>query len=138
MARIQGWQRTWAALALCASVGLLGGCGGGGGSSSILGGSQDPDPAVQDFPVAYVKRPLIRDDQGMLETEDVRDPIAFHPGAELFIRDRASASAPERSITAGVFPNDAMGNPPQYDVKDLSPSYDGKELLFAMRAPMIP
>src|SRR5262249_49715806 len=91
-----------------------------------------------DFPVAYVKRPLIRDDNGMLQTEDVRDPIAFHPGAELLIRDRASASAQERSITAGVFPNDAMGNPPMYDVKDLSSSYDGKQLVFAMRAPEIP
>jgi hypothetical protein len=103
-----------------------------------LGGGQNPDPAVQDFPVAYVKRPLIRNDDGMLETEDVRDQIAFHPGAELLIRDRASASAQERSITAGVFPNDAMGNPPMYDVKDLSSSYDGKQLVFAMRAPEIP
>jgi hypothetical protein len=60
------------------------------------------------------------------------------PGAELFIRDRASASAVERNITAGLVPNDAMGNPPQYDVKDLSSSYDGKQLVFAMRAPEIP
>ncbi len=36
----------------------LTGCGGGGsGSSGVLGGGQNPDPAVQDFPVAYVKRP---------------------------------------------------------------------------------
>jgi hypothetical protein len=115
-------------------------CGGGsgGGSSGVLGGGQNPDPAVQDFPVAYVKRPLLLDDQGALLTFDVRDPTAFMPGAELFIRDRASASAQETSITAGVFPNDAMGNPPLYDVKDLSSSFDGKQLVFAMRAPEIP
>lgn len=120
---------------------IVGGTGtgcGGGASSSALGGSQNPDPAVQDFPVAYVKRPLLRDDQGMLQTTDVRDPTAFHPGAELFVRDRASASAPETNITAGVFPNDAMGNPPLYDVKDLSSSFDGRQMVFAMRAPEIP
>jgi len=139
MARIRSWRRLCAAMVVGAGVGALGGCGGGaGGSSGLLGGGQNPDPAVQDFPVAYVKRPLIRDDQGVLETEDVRDPIAFHPGAELFVRDRASASAQERNITAGVFPNDAMGNPPKYDVKDLSSSYDGRQIAFAMRAPMIP
>ncbi len=126
---------------LSAIVGVtLTACGGGSGSSSsgLLGGGQDPDPAVQDFPVAYVKRPLLLDEDGALLTFDVRDPTAFMPGAELFVRDRASASAVERSITAGVFPNDAMGNPPQYDVKDLSSSFDGEQLVFAMRAPEIP
>ncbi len=139
MARTRSWQLLCAA-ALLGVGSTLGGCGGGSGgdSSGLLGGGQDPDPAVQDFPVAYVKRPLLRDDQGVLETQNVRDPIAFHPGAELLVRDRASASAVERSVTAGVFPNDAMGDPPQYDVKDLSSSFDGKQLAFAMRAPEIP
>ena len=47
-------------------------CGGGGGESSsgLLGGGQNPDPAVQDFPVAYVKRPLLLDEDGDLH--DVR------------------------------------------------------------------
>jgi hypothetical protein len=117
----------------------LTGCGGGAsGSSGVLGGGQNPDPAVQDFPVAYVKRPLLLDDQGALKAFDVRDATEFMPGAELFIRDRASASAAETNITAGVFPNDKMGNPPLYDVKDLSSSFDGKQLVFAMRAPEIP
>ena len=123
-------------LDLVVSVGLVA-CG-GGGSSGTLGGTQNPDPAVQDFPVAYVKRPLLRDDAGALEQFDVRDPTVFMPGAELFVRDRASPSATEVSVTAGVFPNDEMGNPPLYDVKDLSSSFDGTQLVFAMRAPEIP
>lgn len=118
--------------------GTLTACGGGAGSGGVLGGGQNPDPAVQDFPVAYVKRPLLRDDMGALQTFEVRDPTVFMPGAELFIRDRASPSAVEASITVGVFPNDAMGNPPLYDVKDLSASFDGQQLVFAMRAPEIP
>ncbi len=140
MAQAQALRLLCAALFSAIAGVTLVGCGGGSGGSSsgLLGGGQDPDPAVQDFPVAYVKRPLLLDDDGALLTFDVRDPTAFMPGAELFIRDRASASAVERSITAGVFPNDEMGNPPQYDVKDLSSSYDGKQLVFAMRAPEIP
>jgi Hydrazine synthase alpha subunit middle domain len=119
---------------------LLAGCGGGSGSSSsgLLGGGQDPDPAVLDFPVAYVRRPLLLDDMGALQTFEVRDPTAFMPGAELFVRDRASPSAMETNVTANVFPDDAIGNPPLYDVKDLSSSFDGQQLVFAMRAPEIP
>jgi Hydrazine synthase alpha subunit middle domain/WD40-like Beta Propeller Repeat len=117
----------------------LSGCGGGGsGSSSLLGGDQGPDPVVVDVPVMYVKRPLLVDDNGDLLTPDVRDPAAFMPGAELYFRDRASPSAAEVNVTAGVFPDDANGDPPLYDVKDLSPSYDGKQLVFAMHAPEIP
>ncbi len=115
-----------------------GGSGAGGGDAGVLGGGQNPDPVVVDYPVAYVKRPLLTDDNGNLVTSNVREPAAFHPGAELLVRDRASPSAAERSITAGVFPDDADGNPPQYDVKDPSASFDGSKLVFAMRAPEIP
>src|SRR5262245_56794259 len=123
-------------LLACAS---LAACGGGGGSGSgALGGGQDPDPVIVDYPVAYVKRPLLLDDDGNLQTFDVRYPETFMPGAELLVRDRASPSAKEHNITAGVFPKDEMGNPPQYDVKDLSSSFDGKQMVFAMRAPRDP
>src|SRR5262245_51289878 len=77
-------------------------------------------------------------DDGNLITFDVREPASFHPGAQLFIRDRASPSASERNLTRNVFPDDANGDPPQYDVRDLSSSYDGQKLLFSMRAPEDP
>ncbi len=118
---------------------LLAACGGGSsGDASILGGGQDPDPVVLDFAVAYVKRPVPVDDNGDLETSDVREPAEFNAGAELFLRDRASPSAAAVSLTEGVFPDDDDGNPPLYDVKDLSASYDGMKLVFAMRAPEDP
>ncbi len=121
-------------------VGLLGGCGGGSdtGSSNGLGGGQDPDPVLVDFPIAYVKRPLLVDDNGDLLTTQVRSATQFFPGAELFMRDRASPSAVERSLTAGIFPDDEDGNPPLYDVKDLDISSDGQRVVFAMRAPEDP
>jgi hypothetical protein len=41
-------------------------------------------------------------------------------------------------LTAGIFPDDVDGNPRLYDVKDVSASFDGEHLVFAMRAPEDP
>jgi len=127
-------------VALFSSLVLLTACDGGG--SSTIGGTQSNDPVIQDFPIVYVKRPvLFEDDDGVmgdLLTTNVREPTEFYPGAELFIRDRASPSAQELSLTQGIFPDDADGNPPLYDVKDINASADGLRLVFAMRAPEDP
>ncbi|NKB97573.1 MAG: hypothetical protein GKR90_03605 [Pseudomonadales bacterium] len=120
---------------------LLVACGSGSGSgssSSALGSGQDPDPVVVDFPVAYVNRPLLTDDNDNLLTTQVRRAVDFFPGAELLLRDRASPSAAEINLTVGIFPDDVDGNPPLYDVKDLAVSHDGLRLAFAMRAPEDP
>lgn len=121
---------------------ILSACGGGsegnGSGGGLLGGGQDPDPVVVDFALAYVERPLLTDDDGDLLTSDVREPADFRPGAQLYVRDRASPSAAATVITDGVFPDDEDGNPPLYDVKDLSVSFDGGKLAFAMRAPEDP
>jgi len=93
---------------------------------------------VLDFPIAYVKKPVLFDDDGDLITSNVRQPADFFPGAELLMRDRASPSAIEVSLTAGIFPDDVDGNPAAYDVKDISASFDGQRLVFAMRAPEDP
>jgi len=126
-------------LILLVGAGAVVACGSGsGGGSNLSFGGEDADPVAVDYPIAYVKRPLLVDDNGDLLAADLTDAAAFRPGAELLFRDRASASAQERSLTAGVFPDDAMGNPPSYDVKDLSTSFDGMQLVFAMRAPEDP
>ena len=104
----------------------------------MLGTSQQPDPAVQDFALAYVQRPLLVDDNGELVSFDLTQVTSFLPGAELWIRDRASASSAERLITGTVFPDNEDGSVGLYDVKDLSASSDGERLLFAMRAPEDP
>ena len=114
------------------------GSGSGSGSSNSISSGQDPDPVVVDYPIAYVQRPLLTDDDGNLLSSEVRRATEFFPGAELLMRDRASSSAQEVSLTAGVFPDDVDGNPPLYDVKDLAVSYDGLRLAFAMRAPEDP
>jgi len=118
---------------------MLSACGGSSsGGGGLLGGDQAPDPVVVDFAIAYVQRPLATDENGNLVSTAVRDPADVRPGAELFVRDRAAPSAADVSITQGVFPDDEEGNPPLYDVKDLSTSFDGTKLVFAMRAPEDP
>jgi hypothetical protein len=124
-------------------VAVLGASGcDGGGDSSTIGGTQSNDPVIQDFPLVYIKRPVLFEDDGGvpgdLVTINVREPIAFYPGAQLLMRDRASPSAPESSLTEGIFPDDEDGNPPLYDVKDISASPDGLRLVFALRAPEDP
>ena len=108
---------------------LLAACGGGEGGGG--GGGQDPDPFVNDVGLAFVRRPVMLDDTGALVQPDLREALAFNEGADLFYRELASPSAPERNVTGGF--TGALG-----DVKDVEVSYDGGKLLFAMRAPDIP
>jgi hypothetical protein len=84
-----------------------------------------------------VRRPLATDEAGALLPESVRDPLQFRPGAQLVLRDRASPSSAERVITDRAFATPTEPNP-QYDVRDVEPSYDGNQLVFSMRAPAIP
>src|SRR5690606_1729449 len=112
------------AFALCLSA-----CGGGNAGKADSG--QEPDPVVVDLPIAYIERPLPRDEEGELIYPDILDPIAFNPGAALFIRERATAIATPINITDQAFDEGAA-----YDVKDLSIHPAGDRLLFAMRAPL--
>ncbi len=120
------------------SLALLVACGGGGGGGSGSNQSQKPDPVTVDLPIAYIKRIIPVDDDGNPVYPDILNLEAFNPGAELWIKDRAAATALEVNLTKGVFPADeetpAISN---YDVKDLTTSDDGKKLLFSMRAPEI-
>ncbi|MCQ3828999.1 PD40 domain-containing protein [Microbulbifer elongatus] len=127
-------------LSIFSAVALVG-CGGGSGDGSSLGGGdQAEDPVVVDYPVVYVRRALNRDEDDALMGDSIYMPSAFNPGAELLMRDRATASAPERSLTENLFVSDEEAGivfEGGYDVKDLAVSADGRQLAFAMRAPNI-
>jgi len=94
--------------------------------------NQEPDPVVVDLPIAYIQRPLPIDGSGNALTESLFSPADFNPGAALFVKDRATPSAPTLNITAAAFAANSA-----YDVKDLDVSSDGRRLIFAMRAPEI-
>lgn len=100
---------------------------------TACGGGESQDPLVDSFHIAYVKRPfplLDPDNNDQVIQPDVRDPLLFYPGSDLYIRDHASARAAERNVTSGV--TNGAG-----DVKDVDVSYDGKKLLFALKEPDI-
>lgn len=112
------------ALIFCLAGAVLSGCVGGSEQGGV-------DVRLGENPVVYVMRVTPVDEEtGTLMMSDMSDPAAFYPGASLFIRDVASASAEERSISAGLFGG-------AIDIKDLSASYDGRKLLFSLRAPEI-
>jgi len=85
---------------------------------------------VVDFPIAYVKRPIPVDNRGNPRQEDARRLKTFRAGGDLYVRNRASPSAPETNVTAEY--TGELG-----DVKDIEVSYDGTKIVFAMRAPAI-
>lgn len=116
------------------------GCGG----DQILTSEQEPDPVVVDVAIAYIKRPAPLNEDMALVTQDLRVPNDFIPGAQLFIKPRASVNAIAQNISDRAFFSEqeilaaSEAAPlPGYDVKDLFVSYDGTRLLFAMRAPEI-
>lgn len=121
---------------------LLAGCDVSKGSGvSATPSTQDPDPVFVDSAVAYIERPLPKMNNGNVKPDALFSPAVFNPGAHLILKARAQASAPEINVTEAIFPPlkgaaDTL-TPQLYDVKDPSPSRDGKKLLFALRAPQL-
>ncbi len=98
------------------------------GEGVQLGTGQDPDPAIIDFPIAYIKSPIPTDDNGVFEQTDLREQITFDFGADLFFRDRAAVGADPVNITESVANGLAA-------IRDVEIDYDGSRLLFSMRVP---
>lgn len=133
-------QYRYFAVASIIAVSLLG-CG---SDQQLVTNNQEPDPVVVDVPIAFIKRVLPLNEEGDVLDLDLRRPDTFTPGAALFVKARASASATETNVTElAFFSQEEIDqatdeNPlPSYDVKDLEVSYDGQKLLFSLRAPEI-
>ncbi|TDF34681.1 hypothetical protein EYS14_23285 [Alteromonadaceae bacterium M269] len=124
---------------LIASILLVASCGG----DTLTQTEQEPDPVVVDIPIVFVKRALPLDEDGNILSRDLTQTSDFVPGAALFMKARASASAPEINITDRAFLDAELSAEEQaemellYDVKDLDVSPDGDRVIFAMRAPEI-
>lgn len=95
-----------------------------------IGTGQAPDPVIIDFPIAYVKAPLLFDeDDGELVQNDVRELITFDFGADLYFKDRASPSSDAINITGEV--TQGLGA-----IRDVEMAFDGSSIVFAMRTPV--
>jgi hypothetical protein len=119
-----------AALLMTAIATLLGACSSGSGGTDVtIGSGQSADPVTLDFPVFYVKRPVPDpEDEDLID--DARELRRFEIGADLFMRDRASTSAPEVNLTGAE--TEGLG-----DIRDLDVNYDGTKVIFSMRAQFI-
>ena len=106
---------------LLIGVSLLASCGGGGSGSS-----NGADPGVLEAPIAYVKRPIPLDEDGDLIRTEIREPLLFIEGGDLYIRSNSTATATETNITRSV--TDGMG-----DVKGINASFDGEKIVFSLR-----
>ena len=117
------------ALAFAGALLMLAACSSGGGSVQLAGG-QPADPETDDYPIFYVKRYSVPTTQ-----DDLRMLLPTTPSADLFERSTASPSGIETNITATIT-GTGTANAMPYDIKDVSVSYDGSTVLFAMRGPL--
>jgi len=95
------------------------------GHAPGVAGGQTLTPGITNFPLAYVKRPVLTKDV------NVRDLITSITGGDLYIRDQASAAGAEVSVTGAI--TKGMG-----DVRDLDVSPDGTAIVFSLRLPLNP
>ena len=115
----------------CAMLALLGACSSGSGGTDVtIGSGQNMDPVTLDFPVFYVKRPLPDPEDEDVMDRDARELMRFDIGADLFMRDRASPSAPEINLTEAE--TEGLG-----DIRDVDVNFDGTKVVFSMRAQFI-
>jgi Tol biopolymer transport system component len=123
--------RACIALFAALAVAVLSACSSGSGGTDVtIGSGQNSDPVTLDFPVFYVKRPLPDAEDDEVMESDARELMRFEIGADLFMRDRASPSAPEINLTAEQ--TEGLG-----DIRDVDVNYDGTKVVFSMRAQFI-
>ena len=105
---------------MCAVAAVLSACDPGSSSGEGI------DPGVVEIPIAYIKRPIARDDMGNELQADLRDPRLFSAGGDVYLRSSTAVSASVTNLTRSV-----TGG--QGDIKGLNASFDGKRLIFSLR-----
>jgi hypothetical protein len=114
-----------AALALPMLV-VIGCSSASSGHAPGVAGGQTLTPGVTNYPLAYIKRPVLKQD-----FDNVRDLITSQTGGDLYVRAQASAGGAEVNVTGSI--TGGMG-----DVRDLDVSPDGTKLVFSLRLPLDP
>jgi len=94
------------------------------GASSSSG--KGVDPGIVEIQIAFIKRPFPLDDMGMQLQEDLRNPLLFSRGGDVYLRSNSAVGAElsniSRKVTGG-----------RGDVKGLNVSHDGSRLIFSLR-----
>ena len=71
----------YAWLALTSCLGSLSACDTSSGYDNSLSAEENPDPTVVDYPVAYIARPIPRDNDGAIIADNVFEPMLAPGGA---------------------------------------------------------
>src|SRR5271168_3809975 len=66
------------------------------GHAPGLAGGQTLTPGITNYPLAYVKKPVLKTDI------DMRDLITSITGGDLYVRDTASAGGNETNVTGSI------------------------------------
>ncbi len=104
-------------LLLTAAIVAIKGCGSSGDGI---------DPGVPPIPLAYINRPIPRDDMGETVDTDLRDPLLFSAGGDVYLRETSATGSSEINITI----SETGG---QGDVKGLNTNFEGNKLIFSLR-----
>jgi len=102
------------------TVFMLSSCGAGTSSGEGV------DPGIVEVPIAFIKRPFPLDDMGVQLQADLRDPLLFSQGGDVFLRSSSAVGATLTNVSLGI----TGGNG---DVKGLNVSHDGSRLIFSLR-----
>ena len=96
---------------------------------------EKPDPVLVEFPVVYIERSLNtqnEDNNAEPASFEALNPTRFNAGAKLLIKNNAFADSPIRELTENLFGEEQL-----IDIRDLTVSDDGQELLLSIRSPEI-
>ena len=93
---------------------------------TACGGGSEAEIGIDDIAVAYIKRPTPRDQNGNIAINDLRVPITFTEGGDLFLKPRATTNSIPVNITGRI--TNGRG-----DVQGVSVSYDATKLVFSVR-----
>ncbi len=90
------------------------------------GSGEGVDPGIVQIPLAYINRPIPTNNQGNPIQTDLREPLLFSEGGDVFLRSNSTVSGSTINITGSV--TGGTG-----DVKGLNTSFDGSKLIFSLR-----
>jgi Hydrazine synthase alpha subunit middle domain len=106
------------------------------GTAPGLAGGQALTPGITNYPMAYVKQPVLtkntnkKNKAATPDDIDVRDLITSITGSDLYVRNTASAATPEVNVTSSLTNG-------QGAVRDLDVSPDGTKVIFSLRLPLM-
>ncbi len=106
------------------------------GHAPGLAGGQTLTPGITNYPLAYIKQPVLatpaKGNTAATPADiDARDLITSITGSDLYVRSTANAASTEINVTGAITGGTGA-------VRDLDVSADGSKVVFSLRMPLDP